>query len=209
MKTLIKSVLSIISLAFVSCTSTKQVIVPLSTNAIVEDTYTIIWNGTSQAYRYINEKWERDEKYDYIFDVVQKRYDNKWKSIKNMHRIHPDYDGKAGDRDQTMYFEFSYDKLKDNKVPTLMKSSLGAGEGLSDKEFRDQQFVIYMENSNSFSPYNKIKITQQYKYEEGLLIETVELLKEKDGKDMQFMKNEEQAFIYIKGKLNNAPTILR
>jgi hypothetical protein len=55
-------------------------------------------------------------------------------------------------------------------------------------------------------PYNKIKISQQYNYEAGLLTETVELLKEKNGVDKPFMKNEEKAFIYTKSKLIAAPT---
>lgn len=105
-----------------------------------------------------------------------------------------------------MYFDFSFNTLKEDKVFTIMKSSLGNGTGSSDKEFREQQFVIYMKNDNMFLPYNKIRITQHYNYEEGLLTETVELLKEKDGKDTPFMKNEEKAYFYIKGKLEKAPT---
>jgi predicted HAD superfamily hydrolase len=80
-------ILAITSLFLTSCATMKEIIIPLSDKAEIEDTYTIIWNGTSQAYRYVNEKWERDEKYDYIFDVIQKRYPNNWKSTKNMHRI--------------------------------------------------------------------------------------------------------------------------
>jgi len=57
-----------------------------------------------------------------------------------------------------------------------------------------------------FMPYNKIRITQHYDYENGKLTETVLLLKEKDGKEIPFMKNEEEAYFYIKGKIDNAPT---
>jgi hypothetical protein len=187
----------------------KQAAIPLSPTVQIEDTYTIIWNGVSLAYRYNNGAWERDARYDYIFNVIQKRYDNNWKSIKNLHRIHPDYDGKAGDRDQTMYFELAYNNLKDDKVVTVIKSSLGDGVGTSDKEFRDQELILYIKNASMFSPYNKIKITQKYNYEEGKLTETVLLSKEKEGKETLFMKNEETAYFYIKGKLNGAPTVFK
>jgi hypothetical protein len=60
-----------------------------------------------------------------------------------------------------------------------------------------------------FSPYNKIKITQKYNYESGILTETVLLSKEKDGKETLFMKNEETAYFYIKGKLTGAPTAFK
>jgi len=41
-----------------------------------------------------------------------------------------------------------------------------------------------------------------------LLEETVFLYKLKDGKEIPFMKNEEKAYFYVKGKLDQAPTIL-
>ncbi len=63
-----------------------------------------------------------------------------------------------------------------------------------------------VENASYFMPYNKFKITQHYNYEEGVLTETVELIKVKNGKETPFMKNEEKAWFFIKGKLNTAPT---
>ena len=39
--------------------------------------------------------------------------------------IHPDYDGKAGDRDQTMYFEVAYKNLIDGKVQATINSCDG------------------------------------------------------------------------------------
>jgi hypothetical protein len=190
-----------------SCTTSQKVVIPLSNQIKVEDTYTIIWNGMSEAYRYEEGKWQRAENYDYQFVVTQKRYDNKWKSIKSMNRIHPDYDGKGGDRNQTMYFEIDYKSLAMDKVQAEIHSSLGEGTGTTDIEFRDSEWNIYMKDASSFMPYNKIRISQHYNYEEGLLTETVQLLKEKDGKEVPFMKNEEKAYFYLKGKLDKAPTL--
>jgi hypothetical protein len=206
MKTLKLIPAVILSLILFSCSGTEKIIIPLTDHAIIEDAYTIIWNGSSQAFRYTDNNWVRDEKYDYVFDVVQKRYKNQWKSVKNMHRLHTAYDGKAGNRDQTMYFELAYKAIKGTQVISDIHSSLGEGNGTSDEEFREQTFVINMNDTGMFVTYNKIKITQHYNYEEGVLTETVELLKEKDGVMTPFMKNEEKAYFYLKGKINHAPT---
>ncbi|MGF1636834.1 MAG: hypothetical protein ACFCUU_07150, partial [Cyclobacteriaceae bacterium] len=120
--------------------------------------------------------------------------------------IHPDYDGKAGDRNQTMYFEIAYQNLIEGKVQAIVNSSLGSGKVTTDAEFRNSVIVLNVPNASSFMPYNKFRITQNYNYEQGILTETVELIKEKDGKEIPFMKNEETAFIYIRGKLDKAPT---
>lgn len=206
MKKVIFSVATITAMIFASCSTSKQITVPLSRSIELDDTYTIIWNGISKAYRYDNGQWLRAESYDYQFDVVQKRYDNHWKSVKSLHRIHPDYDGKAGDRDQTMYFEVAYKNLIDGKVQATINSSLGNGTGITDIEFRKSELTMYVPNASKFMPYNKFRITQNYDYEKGTLTETVELIKEKDGKETPFMKNEETALIFIKSKLDKAPT---
>jgi hypothetical protein len=206
MKKVIFSVATITALVFASCSSSKQAIIPLNPFVELDDTYTIVWNGISKAYRYENGQWLRAENYDYQFDVTQKRYDNHWKSVKSLHRIHPDYDGKAGDRDQTMYFEVAYRNLIDGKVEAIINSSLGNGTGTTDTEFRKSVLTMYVPNASKFMPYNKFRITQHYNYEEGVLTETVELIKEKDGKETPFMKNEETALIFVMSKLDKAPT---
>lgn len=180
--------------------------IPFSTSVDLDDTYTIIWNGLSKAYRHDNGSWIRAESYDYQFNVVQKRFENHWKSIKTLHRIHPDYDGKAGERDQTMYFEVIYKALEEQKVQSEIRASIGNGTGTSDTEFRMSELTMYVPNPSRFLPYNKFRITQNYDYEAGKLTETVELILEKDGKETPFMKNEETALIFIKTKLDKAPT---
>jgi hypothetical protein len=188
-----------------ACSRPAKVIVPLTAEAKIEDTYTIIWNGYSHAYRYGNGAWVRDEKYDYVFDVVQKRYDKEWKSVKSLHRLHPSYDGKAGERSQVMYFELGF-RLAEDKVVSDISSSLGDGKGFSDREFRNQTLDFEVKDISSFAPYNRIRISQHYNYEEGVLSEIVELYKLADGKEIPFMKNEETAFFYMRGKLQTAPT---
>ncbi len=206
--------ISVITLMSACSTASKTAIVPLAQKVNFEDTYTIIWNGKSEAFRFKNGAYERDETYDYTFNVIQKRYENNWKSTKTLHRNHPNYNFKAGQRSQSMYFELNF-SLKEDAIKTLLNTSLGNGNGITDTEFRAQSFVIDLfpkvkyYNISKLAPYNKIKITQHYKYEEGVLLETVELYKEVNGKITPFMKNEETATFYLKGKLNNAPTTFK
>lgn len=200
-----------------ACSSTKKVaIVPTTPKSQFEDTYTIVWNGKSEAYMFLDGQYVRNESYDYVFNVVQKRYDNKWKSTKTLHRNHPDYDFRGGQRSQTMYFEIDYALFGEGiNLKSTLHTSLGDGNGYSDLEFREQNFTIDLNQNNpyynisKYTPFNKMKITQHYKYEEGLLTETVELYKEKDGKITPFSKMEETAVFYIKGKLDKAPTIFK
>lgn len=206
MKKVFIAIATLTAMIFASCSTSKQAIIPLNQSVELDDTYTIIWNGISKAYRYENGKWLRAEAYDYRFNVVQKRYDNFWKSVKTLHRVHPDYDGKAGDRDQTMYFEVTYNNLIDGTVQATINSSLGSGTGTSDTEFRNTVLTMYIPDASKFMPYNKFRITQNYDYEAGILTETVELIKEKDGEETPFMKNEETALIFTKSKLDKAPT---
>ncbi len=206
MKKIILGSTAIFSLLITSCSTTKTSIIPLEKSLVLEETYTIIWNGISKAYIYKNGEWMRAENYDYTFDVIQRRYDNQWKSTKSLHRIHPDYDGRAGTRDQTMYFEVLYYGISNGVVQSNIQSSLGNGTGTSDNDFRKSVLTMYVGKNGKFMPYNKFRITQNYDYEQGILTETVELIKEKDGTETPFMKNEETANIYLKGKLDKAPT---
>ncbi|CCH01858.1 hypothetical protein FAES_3852 [Fibrella aestuarina BUZ 2] len=204
--TVIVFVAAVATLLLTSYASAQKSTIPVERKAAFEDTYTIIWNGYSKAYTYTDGTWLRAEPFDYYFDVVQKRYDNEWKSVKSLHRLHPDYNGKAGDRDQTMYFGVTYESLVANKVIGNMYSSLGNGRLTTDHEFRNSIIEIDVKNAGLFTPYNKIRITQKYDYEHGKLTETVLLVKAKGSEETPFMKNEEEAYFYTKGKLDKAPT---
>ncbi len=189
-----------------SCGTSNEIIIPTSkTLPTIDDNYTIVWVGSGQAYAFVDGKYVRSESNDYAFEVVQRRYGNTWKSIKNMHRIHPDYDGKAGPREQTMFFGIEFSKQGD-KIVSKINSSLGKGTGISDNEFREQVIQFSVDGISSFAPYNTMRITQHYRYEEGKLLETVELFKLEDGKETPFAKIEERAIIFRPVKLENTPT---
>ena len=191
-----------------SCGSPNKIIVPLSSELpSVEDNYAIVWVGKGLSFLYSNGEYVRNESNDYSFEVVQRRYGNTWKSIKNMHRIHPNYDGKAGEREQTMFFNIEFTK-NGKKVVSEITASLGSGSGFSDKEFREQTLQFRAEGISPYAPFNTYRITQHYKYEEGLLLETVELFKLEDGKETPFAKIEEKAHIFRPTTLESTPTKL-
>lgn len=200
------AIAALITLLLTRCSTTKKATIPLDSKIAFEDTYTIIWNGYSKAYVHKDGDWQRAETFDYYFDVIQKRYDDTWKSVKSLHRIHPDYNGKAGPRDQTMYFEVRYRSMEEGVVYADVMTSLGNGSLTTDQEFRQSEMELKLSHANMFMPYNTIKITQHYDYEKGKLTETVLLVKEKNGQETPFMKNEEEAYFYIKGTLDEAPT---
>ena len=198
-----------ISLLFMSCGSSNRSSIPLSENLpSIKDNYTINWVGQGQSYFYSDGTYHRDKANDYSFEVVQRRYGNTWKSIKNMHRIHPEYDGKAGDREQTLFFEIDFSK-QGNQIVSRINSSLGNGFGTSDDEFRQQIIQFSAEDISRFAPFNTYRITQNYKYEEGILIETVELFKLEGKSEMPFAKIEEMAYIFRPTKLDIAPTRMK
>lgn len=206
MKKLLKLPSFLIIALLASCSTSKKVVIPLSPKLPgVEDNYTLVWVGSGTSYTYTEGKYVRSEPNDYAFEVVQRRYNNAWKSIKNMHRIHPEYNGKAGPREQTMFFAIDYTQ-EEGKIISLVNSSLGSGSGFSDEEFREQTIQFEVEGISSFAPYNTMRITQHYKYEEGLLMETVELFKLKDGIETPFAKIEERAHIFGAKSIDGAPT---
>ncbi|WP_375561549.1 hypothetical protein ACE193_03060 [Bernardetia sp. OM2101] len=206
-KTAIYILLAIIfSFSLTSCGTSSQIIIPTSEKLPnLEDNYPIIWQGSGESYIYVDGKYQRNQSNDYTFEVVQRRYGNSWKSVKNMHRIHPNYDGKAGKREQTMFFGIDFSANQTQIISTI-NSSLGNGTGKSDNEFREQMMTFSLDGISAFAPYNTMRITQHYKYEEGILLETVELFKLKDGDEIPFVKIEEKATIFRPTKLDTAPT---
>lgn len=198
----------VLLITIASCKSSKKSIIPHIKTIDLDEGYTIIWVGRSKVFRYDDGEWVRSEENDYEFTVTQKRIDNKWKSIKNMHRRHPDFNTLFGDRNQTMYFEVDYYKMENDTVYANVSSTLGDGKAISDKEFKHTVITMYPK-TNAFMPYNKFRITQHYDYKNGLLTETVELIKEKNGEEKPFMKNEETAYFYIKGQLDEVPTVFK
>jgi len=166
------------------------------TGAAEKPLKTAVYVGMGDAYRFVRGEWERLPSYDYEFIVVQRFHEDGWESIKEMHRRHPDYDGRAGDRDQTLYFRVKTGPIEGSSRALHVQSSWGQGRGTADADLSNV-VVEFSPDISRFAPFNAFRITRKFSYDEGRLRETVEIFKKKDGQERSFMKMEEEADLYL------------
>jgi len=157
-----------------------------------------VWVGEGTAYRHAGGTWERTPTQDYTFLVRQDRYAARWLSLKVQNRTHPSYDGRAGAADQQHAFAIEIGAPgPDGRLALGLRSTYGDGGGHGDAEFRHAVLEFHAAGVSRFAPYDRFRITQHYRYEEGRLDETVELLKlARDGSERPFAKIEESARLF-------------
>ncbi|MBA4263941.1 MAG: hypothetical protein C0453_02570 [Comamonadaceae bacterium] len=149
---------------------------------------------------------QRAPNHDYEFSVTQRRYGDRWESIKVQHRRHPEYDGSAGARDQVHYFKIELPASGASpEVAFGLRSSFGEGSGRIDPEFRAGAMEFDARGISRFAPFNRYRIAQQYRYEEGELLEVVKLFKRKGTTDTPFMRSEERAGLLAPHRFDAAP----
>lgn len=189
------------------CSHNGPPVVPLSAAPSPEAPVTLVWVGAGEAERLEGGAWKRIPAFDYEFSVVQRRYGDHWESVKSLHRRHPDYDGSAGPRDQTMFFRVDYaEPAADGSVAAKLDASLGVGSGTTDREFRHTTLELRADVSR-FAPFNTYRIDQNYGYATGTLDETVTLDKrEKDGKLTPWVRNREKARLFGQRAFDHAPS---
>jgi hypothetical protein len=179
------------------CSATKPSL-PLASAAPPRPDRVLVWVGRGEGYSFTKDgKPQRAETQDYDFSVIQRRYGSYWESVKEMHRRHPDYDGSAGPRDQTHFFRVDYAR-EGTAAPFKLRSTFGDGDGETDAEFRETKLRIRADVS-SFAPFDTYRLAQHYRYEEGRLDETVELLKSKENQ--LYFRSEEHAELFAPQKL--------
>ena len=166
------------------------------TDKIEKPLRTAVYVGTGEAYRFVHGGWERLPSYDYEFTVVQRLHEDGWESVKEIYRRHPDYDGRAGDRDQTLYFRVKTMPAESNSRTLHVQSSWGQGTGTADEDLRNV-VVEFSPDISRFAPFNAFRISQKFSFDEGSLKETVEIFKKKGGQENPFMKIEEEADLYL------------
>lgn len=158
----------------------------------------LVWVGTGTSYIWSDGEWIRTPGSDYEFLVRQNRFADHWESLKVQNRSHPDYDGSAGPADQQHFFRIEYGAPSaEGDLPITLRSTYGDGHGVSDRQYREATLEFEAAGVSRFAPYNRFRITQHYRYDEGLLDETVELFKlQDDGTESPFAKIEERARIF-------------
>ena len=185
-----------------ACGASSEGVLPPRVGAPPSPDVTLVWVGFGEAERVEGERWVRAPEFDYEFTVEQRRFEDRWESVKHLRRRHPAYDGSAGPREQTMFFRLdlaAVDAAGD--VPVRISSTLGPGEGSADREFRAAHLVFHPEMS-SFAPFDTYRIAQTYAYERGVLEETVSL----DDGDRPWVRNKEKATLYAPHTFAEPPT---
>jgi len=157
-----------------------------------------VWVGEGTAYRHVGGGWERTPTQDYAFLVRQDRYAGHWLSLKVQNRTHPGYDGRAGAADQQHAFAIEIGAPgPDGRLALGLRSTYGDGGGHGDAEFRHAVLTFRAAGASRFAPYDRFRITQHYRYEDGRLDETVELFKlARDGSERPFARIEERARLF-------------
>ncbi|WP_257456276.1 hypothetical protein [Archangium lipolyticum] len=192
-------------LVLTACASSTTAVLPPSAGNEPRPDLVLVWVGHGEAERLEGGTWKRAPAFDYEFSVEQRRFGDHWESVKHLHRRHPGYDGSAGPRDQTMFFRLDFTPAA-NGVHATIQSTLGQGQGESDREFREARLEMHPEIS-SMAPFNLYRITQHYAYESATLTETVELVKRTGGTETPWVRNQETATLFATHRFDAAPTV--
>lgn len=176
---------------------------PLSEVPLPAGELTLVWVGRGECERFEGGAWVRRPELDYEFSVEQHRLGDHWESVKNLRRRHPAYDGVAGDRAQTMYFRLEFSAAeKKGRINAKLTTSIGNGTGETDREYRQAKLDLLAAGVSSFAPFDRYRITQSYDYEQGRLVELVELNKG----DLPWVRNREVATLFAAHRFEGAPT---
>lgn len=193
---------ALVSLSTAACGSSTTGVLPTRAGRLPSPALTLVWVGHGEAERMEAGSWKRVEPFDYEFTVEQRRYADHWESVKHLKRLHPDYDGSAGPREQTLYFRVDLDKTdSEGQVAVHIRSSLGQGEGRADRSFRTASLAMHADVSR-FAPFDTYRIAQSYQYESGELVETVSL----DKGSAPWVRNRESATLFAPHRFETPPT---
>jgi hypothetical protein len=177
--------------------------VPLSEQA-TPGGMTLVWVGRGECERLEAGQWVRKPELDYEFSVEQHRLAGRWVSVKSMRRLHPAYDGSAGPRLQTYFFEQAFGAPDPaGAVKGVLTSSLGTGVVTADREFRRVELQFLADGVSRFAPFDRYRITQRYDYEAGSLTERVELQKG----EAPWVRNQESATLFARQQFSAPPTV--
>lgn len=207
MKRITLALLALTTLALftASCAGSKanrKGVIPRRIGPPAQPELTLVWVGFGEAERFDDGKWQRTPEFDYEFTVEQRRYSDRWESVKHLRRRHPEYDGSAGPRELTYFFQLDLGATAaDGQIPLQITSTLGPGEGRTDREFRSATLTFHPDVS-MFAPFDTYRIAQTYDYQRGALEETVHL----DDGAKPWVRNHEKAALFAAHSFAEPPT---
>jgi hypothetical protein len=175
---------------------------PLRTAPQATTETTLVWVGRGECERLEAGTWVRRPEFDYEFSVEQRRSGARWESTKSLRRLHPNYDGSAGERTQTLFFLVNYEAVTPRgSVDGAVQSTLGSGAVSTDREFRKAQIELRARVSSG-APFDRYRITQSYLYDQGQLNELVEL----NQGAAPWVRIHERATLYAPARFASPPT---
>jgi hypothetical protein len=155
-----------------------------------------VFAGHARAYRFASGNWTAAPEYDYDFIVLERRYADHREAIKELHRRHPKYDGRAGPRDQTIWFFMKATPAAEGGYDLVVKSSEGNGTGHETADGHGMVLELAYARRGWFVPFDTIRIRQHRAPGDGEIRETVELLSKRKGRDVPFMRMDEDGLVY-------------
>ncbi len=156
----------------------------------------VVFAGHGRAFRWEKGAWAATPEYDYDFLVLERRFADHWEAVKEIHRRHPRYDGRAGPRDETLWFTVRKTPSADGSFDLAVETSVGNGSGHEKADGEGVAFELKSSRTGWFIPFDTIRIRQERPPHEGRLEETVELFSRKKGLEVPFMKMEEEGTVY-------------
>ena len=188
------AVLFVAALPLVACGAIPTTLPPTDqpTPAALSST---VFAGHARAARFIDGGWVTVPEHDYDFLVLERRFADRWEAVKEIHRRHPRYDGRAGPRDQTLYFEVRTVPAADGGLDLTVEGTLGAGKG---HKAAGGGLVIELASAEKgwFVPFDTIRIRQSRRTANARLEEVVELFSRRDGREIPFMRMQEEGLVY-------------
>jgi hypothetical protein len=154
-----------------------------------------VYVGYGRAFRFAGGTWTGVPEYDYEFSVVERRFARHWEAVKEIHRLNPAYDGGAGPRDQTVYFMVRTSPAADGGLDLTVTGTLGSGKG-HEKPGGGIVLEVVPVEKGWFVPFDTIRIRQSRRTENGRLEEVVELFSRRNGREVPFMKMQEEGVVY-------------
>ena len=183
------------ALAAGACTSTRSP-VPTTEGPPAVASSSLVFAGHARAQRFAKGAWAAAPEYDYDYVVLERRYAGRWETVKEIHRRHPKYDGRAGPRDQTLWFVVRTSPAADGGLDLAVDGTLGRGSGHEMPGGGGVVLEIAYARKGWLVPFDTVRIRQERPAADGRMEETVELFSRKDGREVPFMRMEETGLLY-------------
>ncbi len=184
-----------LGLVLPGCGSTRSPL-PLVEGPPPASLSSVVFAGHARAFRWEKGAWAAAPEYDYDFIVLERRFAEHWEAVKEIHRRHPRYDGRAGPRDETLWFMVRKTPAAEGGFDLAVETSVGNGSGHEKADGEGVTFELKSARTGWFIPFDTIRIRQERPAHEGRLAETVELFSRKKGLEVPFMKMEEDGTVY-------------